>query len=376
MGPSPQSAPASPSPPSNPADITPLRGLSFFALGWVVVNQFRYHLGLHAGASFGIVGKGYLGAGLFFVLAGFVTCHDYVRLRVEGRFNYPSFLWQRLIRFYPLHLVALVIMGALFVAGRALGVAFQHGAFEPADLPANLLLIQAWGVLPTDRWNFPSWLVSALWFALLVFPATAWIALKVLRPTIVAIVTPLLLFVVGFEVAAGRGILFTDMTAQIGALQTVPAFLYGAALYRLGLERTLPPRWAEIAAIAAAVWIILAASLRLSDLAIWPAFGVLVFSLAETAKSAKPALGSRIFQRLGDMSLSMLLVYLPVDIVYFHTIQRLFGALTGYASWLAWWGVFPVILIAGALAFYLVQRPTTGWLEHRDPFARRNAATS
>ena len=359
-----------PPPPTYPADIAPLCGLSFLALGWVVVNQFRDHLGLHAGATFGLVGKGYLGSALFFVLAGFVTCHDYVRLRANGQFNYPSFLWQRLIRFYPLHLVALAVMGALFVTGQAMGVAFRHGAFNPGDLPANLLLIQAWGVVPTDRWNFPSWLVSALWFALLVFPATAWVALKGLRPTLVALLAPLALFAVSFEVAQSRGVLFTDMTAQIGALQTIPAFLYGATLYRLGQSFTLPPRMAKVAAAAAALWIGLAASLRWSDLAIWPAFGPLVFALAETAKSASPALASKVVQRLGAMSLSIYLIYLSVDIVYFHAVQRFAGTLRGAAAWIAWWGVFPVILVVGALAFYLVQRPAARWLSGHNPFTR------
>lgn len=362
-------APSNPS--AYPDDIAPLRALSFIALGWVIVNQFRAHLGLHAGTAFGLVGKGYLGAALFFVLAGFVTSHDYVRLRAVGRFNYPSFLWQRLICFYPLHLVALAAMGALFVAGQALGVAFQHGAFNPGDLPANLVLLQAWGVVPTDRWNFPSWLVSALWFALLAFPVTAWVSLKGLRPTLVAVLAPLALFIGAFEVAASRGVLFTDMTAQIGALQTVPAFLYGAGLYRLGQQRTLGPALATIVAAAAALWIGLAASLRLSDLAIWPAFGLLVFGLAETAKSANPALASRLLQRLGTISLSIYLVYLPVDIVYFHAIERLGGTPRGAAAWVAWWGVFPVILIVGFLAFHLVQRPAARWLSGRDPFVQK-----
>jgi peptidoglycan/LPS O-acetylase OafA/YrhL len=354
--------------PTYPADIAPLRALSLFALGWVVVNQFRDHLGLHAGSLFGIVGKGYLGASLFFVLAGFVACHDYVRLREEGQLSYPCFLWRRLIRFYPLHVVALAAMGALFLAGQTLGVGFDRAAFDPSALPANLLMIHAWGVLPTVSWNFPSWLVSALWFGLLLLPATAWLSQK-LRP-VLAIAAALAIFVIGFEIEVARGYLFTDMTAQIGALQTVPAFLCGAGFYRLGRERTLTPSWARLLAIAAALWIVVAASLRLSDLTIWPAFGPLVFGLAETAKGARPALASPLLQALGAMSLAMSLVYLPVDIAYFHAIQRLLGTPTGAAAWAAWWGVFPVILATGAAACWLIQRPAEGWLARLAPSSR------
>jgi len=364
-------ATAGPAPGAWPADIAPLRGLRFIALAWVVLNQFRLHLGLHAGASFGIVGKGYLGAALFFVVAGFEICHAYARLGAEGRFRYPAFLWRGLIGFYPLHLVALVVMGALFLAGRALGAGFQQSAFDPIALPANVLLIHAWGVLPTVSWNFPSWLVSALWFALLVFPLTAWLALKVLRSTFIAVAAPLALFWALFALAAWRGVLFTDMTAQIGALQTVPAFLLGAALYRLGGERNLTGRWPAILALGAGAYIVVAASLRFSDAAIWPAFGVLTFAVAQTARAPRPLLDSRAFQFLGAMSISMSLVYLPVDIVYFHAIERFLGQPTGAAAWAVWWGVFPLILIAGALAWLLITRPAAAWLQRHGPAAAR-----
>lgn len=365
-------AAAKPGPGGWLADIAPLRGLRFIALAWVVLNQFRLHLGLHAGASFGIVGKGYLGAALFFVVAGFEICHANERLRAEGRFHYPAFLWRGLIGFYPLHLVSLAVMGALFLAGRALGAGFQQSAFDPIAVPANILLIHAWGVLPTVSWNFPSWLVSALWFALLIFPLTAWLALKVLRPTLIAVAAPLALFWALFAAAAWRGVLFTDMTAQIGALQTVPAFLFGAALYRLGAERNLPGPWPGILALGAGAYIVLAASLRLSDAAIWPAFGVLTFAVAQTARTARrPLLASKTFQFLGAMSISMYLVYLPVDIVYFHAIERFLGEPTGAAAWAAWWGVFPLILIAGALAWLLITRPAAAWLQRRGPAAAR-----
>ena len=39
-------------------DILPLVGLQFVALAWVVLNQFRFHLNLHAGDHSGLVFKG------------------------------------------------------------------------------------------------------------------------------------------------------------------------------------------------------------------------------------------------------------------------------------------------------------------------------
>src|ERR1700759_4341868 len=96
-----------------PAKITPLIGLQFFALGWVVLNQFRLHLNLHAGDRSGLVFKGYLGAVLLFVIPGSPPPTLYVSAREAGAYRYPSFLWNRLVRVYPLHLAMTATMAGL-----------------------------------------------------------------------------------------------------------------------------------------------------------------------------------------------------------------------------------------------------------------------
>ncbi len=350
-----------------PDEIRALISLSFIALGWVVLNQFRFHLGLHAGDRSGLVFKGYLGASLFFVLAGFLASHLFTTETAKGRFHYGSFLWSRLIKVYPLHLVMIGAMAILMVVGRLVGASLPAGVFDWRGLAANIGMVQAWGTTPTVSWNFPSWLISAEWFAYIALPVTAWVALKRLKP-IVVIVATVMLFVLMFEIAAARGVLFTDMTAQIGALQTVPAFLLGAGLYGLGRQWSLPEKWGGRLAAIAAAWVVAASLLRLTDILIWPAFGVLVFALAETAKSDKPALDWAPLLYLGGIAYSIYLVYLPVDIVYFHALQRLIGTPTGALAWAVWSGVFPVILAAGVVAHHLVAQPAARWLANRNPF--------
>jgi peptidoglycan/LPS O-acetylase OafA/YrhL len=247
------------------------------------------------------------------------------------------------------------------------GASLPAGVFDWRGLFANLALVQAWGTVPTVSWNFPSWLISAEWFAYIALPVTAWIALKRLNP-VVAIVGAIGLFVVLFEIAAAKHVLFTDMTAQIGALQTVPAFLLGAGLYGLGREWSLPRPWSGFVAGVAGAWIVAAALLRLNDLFIWPAFGALVFGLAETAKTQKPALSWAPLPYLGQVAYSIYLVYLPVDIVYFHGVQRLIGTPTGALAWAVWAGVFPVILAAGVVAHHLIAKPASTWLASHVPF--------
>ena len=359
-----------------PTGVAPLRGLQFFAIAWVVLNQFRDHLGLEAGARSGLVAKGYLGAALFFVVSGFLVCRRYEALRRIGQFRYGAFLWRRVTFTYPLHLAVLAAMAALLTLGVILGERVHHASFDPRDLPANLLLVQAWGAVPTDRWNFPSWLISAEWFAYLVFPLTAWTALKGLRWTPLAVAAPLALFAGLFVLASKMGVLFTDMTAQIGALQTIPAFLLGAALWRVSTESTMPRLGGAVLALAALAWIVGSASVRLSDLVIWPAFAPLVFGLDQMAKRGSRFQNGRPLNYLGHLSTAMLLIYLPVDIAYFRASQLLLGQPRGLEAWVLWGGVFPTILLAATIAHHFVQRPIWRWLLRHDPFSTGDAAIS
>ena len=353
-------------PRSVPTGLGPLVALQFLAIAWVVLNQFRFHLGLEAGARSGLVAKGYIGAGLFLVVGGFLVCRHYDRLRRAGRFRYGSFLWRRFCFTYPLHLMVIGGMAASLAFGGVFGGPLHRASFPLSDLPANLLFVQAWGAVSTDSWNFPSWLVSAEWFAYLVFPLTAWTSLKGLRWAALAIAAPLALLGLLFVAAAKAGILFTDMTAQIGAVQTIPAFLLGAGLWRLRVQHTLPIAAAAALALTATVWIIGAALLRFSDLVIWPAFAPLVFGVAHFGDQESPP--GRLLRYLGRLCVAMLLVYLPVDIAYFRAGRLLLGEPHGLAAWGLLAGVFPMILLSAMAAHHFVQRPLWLWLVARDPF--------
>ena len=235
-------------------------------------------------------------------------------------------------------------------------------------------MIQAWGTEPTVSWNFPSWLISAEWFAYIVFPVTAWLATKLWHGVVAAVAGPVVWFAVLFIAAHLRSTLFTDMTAQIGALQTIPAFLFGIGLHRLGREGDLPLRAGALVAALAGLIIVLAAWLRLPDPVFFPIFGALVFGLAETAKEGHPALSGPVLRYLARISYAVYLVYLPVDIVYFHAVAHLVGKPTGALAWTLWAGVFPVILATGAAAYHLIQAPAERWLRAHEPFVARASA--
>ncbi|WP_299003595.1 hypothetical protein [uncultured Caulobacter sp.] len=65
------------------------------------------------------------------------------------------------------------------------------------------------------------------------------------------------------------------------------------------------------------------------------------------------------------------MVHLPVDIVYFHGLQRLAPDLSMAGAASAWAGAFGVCLLAAMGVYHLVERPARNWLRARDPFAKR-----
>lgn len=354
-----------------PSDIRPLTSLRIVAAVWVLVYHFRLHLDLGVD-RLGLAEKGYLGVDLFFILSGFILSHVYLRAVEEKRFNYGSFLWARLARIYPVHLVTLASVIVLWQAALRIGVTFDPVAFDPAVLPQHLLLIHAWGTTPTVQWNFPSWSISAEWFAYLLFPLAAMASIALRRFAWAGVLCAALLFVAMYAVAAARGVLFTDMTAQIGALRIIPAFLMGAALHRLGRSVSLSHAGAYALAGMAAVWLIVTASLHMNDLVIWMGLPVLIFALAELSKTATgTVLGAAPLVYLGEVSYGVYMTHLPVDIAWFKAMERIVPEATGPLAWTIWFGAFAAILVASIAMYHAVERPCRGWMRARDPFARR-----
>ena len=113
----------------------------------------------------------------FFVLSGFVIAGAYGE-RLAGGFSIRTFLWLRLGRIYPMHVVVLLIYIAVELILAILG--WTHGgrhAFtgtrEMSAILPTLLLVQAFTMPGQESWNIQSWSISVeLW--LYVVWACAW----------------------------------------------------------------------------------------------------------------------------------------------------------------------------------------------------------
>jgi len=352
-----------------PNDIRPLTSLRIVAAIWVLAYHFRDHLGRDID-RLGVVAKGYLGVDLFFILSGFILSHVYLSRWETRTFNYGSFLWARLSRIYPVHLVTLAATIGIWLVGKTMGASFDPVAFDPAVLPQHLLLIHAWGTTPSVQWNFPSWSISAEWFAYLGFPVAAVFVLAFRRMAWAAVLGALAVFALMFWAVESHGLPLSEVT-RLGFIRIIPAFLLGASLHLLGRTVSLPRSFALGGAAAAVGWIVVAATLGSSDALIWPAFGLLIFSLAEASKTnAHGIMGAAWLVYLGEVSYSVYMTHLPVDIAYFHALDRIAPGIGGAAAWFAWIGVFAATLIVSMATYHLVERPARSWMRAHDPFTR------
>ena len=282
-----------------PPDLRALTTLRFLAALWVVLYTAWPHLDV--GFVPVAVTKGYLGVETFFILSGFILSHVYLEAAGEKRFRYGGFLWARLARVYPLHLVTLFGMIGLGVVATAAGMSIDGSLTNWRDLPAHLTLTHAWGLATSSAFNHPSWSISAEWAAYLGFPAFAFVAWRLRgRPVLatgLAAGLALALYA-AFEFLAGYAL--TEATFRWGALRIVPCFALGCALYLIHRRGGVP--FAGPVALISGVAVLVSASLGLWDAITVLAAGGLILGLGSLENSRAGVLGSKPGVYLGEIS--------------------------------------------------------------------------
>ena len=115
--------------------------------------------------SFRFGNRGYLWVDFFFILSGFILAYRYGETcRTLSWPSYGHFVWQRVARIWPLHLVT---MGFAIVY-----LLLKHGGgyLNRASIMTNFFLAHSWGHEFGPPLNFPSWSLSCEWGAYLLLP--------------------------------------------------------------------------------------------------------------------------------------------------------------------------------------------------------------
>jgi peptidoglycan/LPS O-acetylase OafA/YrhL len=359
-----------------PTNLKPLTAIRFFAAIWVVAYDYVPSLGLGMPS---VIGKGYLGVELFFVLSGFILSHVYMEAFGERRFRYPEFLWARVARIYPVHLATLIGLALIVLLAGALGANVGDRVIAMASLPAQLTLTQAWGLGLAGGWNHPSWSISAEWFAYLTFPGFAFVIWPLRRrPWLAALLASGLVIGLNIAFRALVGFPLTQATIAWGALRIVPCFTLGCAVWLLWRAETIRSAWLAKAGVAGSLaGIVIAAVVGAPDYVFICLFGSLILSLASLSSTGSKLLTAPLWVYLGEVSFAVYMVCIPWQLVFEHgarTVLHLSG--DALPPWL-WVGLVVGVVPAAMVLHHLVERPAREVMRrHGIPFARRRAGGS
>jgi peptidoglycan/LPS O-acetylase OafA/YrhL len=361
-----------------PLDIKPLTGLRFIAASWLLLYFFWGRLDLGVRDHFALIEKGGMGVDLFFILSGFILAHVYGPQVENKTFHWRSFLWARLARVYPLHIACFLMMFVLWLVGKKVGAEVEAHAFDVSQIPAHLALVQAWGTVHSDGWNFPSWSISAEWFAYLTFPITFAFAALFRKSPIAGLAFAMGLFWILVALANQMGMVLVDMTWQGGILRIIPSFLMGIALWMSGRQIKLSRTITSAGVWTSVFWIFASSGVGFPSELIWPGLAGLVFFLAETSKYENLNFcASKRWVYLGEISFAAYMVHLPLDIVIYKVADRLVGAPTGFKAILI--GILAMITtwVAAAIAHGLIEKPARNFMRaHMPRFMRAQPAVS
>jgi peptidoglycan/LPS O-acetylase OafA/YrhL len=359
----------------NRAHLPALTGLRFVA----AVQVLLYHTLPHTAPGTpawvrALVGHGYVGVSLFFVLSGFILAYNYEDAIRARRVTWRAFWWARFARVYPVYLLGLLVALPPFFFGRAFEAAFARVA---ANVGASVVMLQAWWPRKACQVNCPGWSVSVEAAFYLAFPLLALAAARLsrrglLRGAGIAWLASLA-FPVAYLLLAPDGPAAATTQSQgvwLAALKYHPLarvaeFAVGVAagsrFLRRGEARTW--RWADITAVAA-----IAAVLAFAGGIPYPLlhngllaalFAVLVYALADGGGPVGRLLGGPRWRLPGEASYALYILHVPlgtwVDFA-FRSAGAPLPPMLRFALTAA------LSLACAVLAFRFVEEPARRWL--------------
>lgn len=297
----------------------------------------------------------------FFILSGFVIAQGY-RTRLASVREYGIFLRARLARIYPLHALILACYIVLIAVAYVLHVKPNHPEILAiSGLPADLLLVQAWGVLDHLSFNVPSWSISAEWFVYLLAPVVFAIVRRV--SLAFSVLCALLLIAIMIMVRNALGMQdWMESTYQFGMLRALPGFFVGAAISEAMCKGQLrcKPSWWTAHALAISALVVL--SLDIPRELVLPIFGLLIiFAALADAGGAPSLLKHRLLLALGESSYALYMLHVLVSVPFLIAVRRLHLIETRWTFAFAL-ASFGVSIVLSLLSYRTFERPMRAWI--------------
>ena len=354
-------------------EIEALTGLRALAAFWVLGFHLKADLmaALPQGAVFieTVFGHGYLGVDLFFILSGFIISYNYAHwFRSFEPWRYLRFLWARFSRLYPVHLCALLVLGAFIL----LAPGGEQTQVSPPDRYSlgrwlqSAAMLHGWSFPIWRSWNVPSWSVSSEWFAYLLFPIAA-SASATIRSTGAALLAMALL--VGFLALCFLAVDLPGLMVY-GLPRILLEFPIGCLLYLLYRRGTSPLALLGLLLPALAVFVLLRlwgpelGLSRIDDLTsiiLGPClFATLIYGLACGWGSALAHwLGRPVMRYWGRVSYSLYVFHFVIIIVAHHYMPIADLAALPLSLRLAEvTGTLAAILLTAVLSYHFIEEPS------------------
>lgn len=167
--------------------ILPLTSLRFFAAIWVVGFHFRdifRDLIQIDPIVYKIFSCGHYAVPLFFILSGFILMHVYGKKYALS--NHHRFIWNRVVKIWPLHLLCIAMLVGYCLLVVFLKVRIPVESYDFSKLITEALMIRCWWD-NTPAWNYPAWSIHAEFFAYLFIFPIGWLFLKQQMPILVLV---------------------------------------------------------------------------------------------------------------------------------------------------------------------------------------------
>ena len=342
-----------------PQNLHNLTSVRFFAAAAVVIFHIFDDMEGMSHWLETLIRKGSLGVDLFFILSGFILAHVYLPQYQAEKFDYRNFLVKRLARIYPAHITMIVVFLAVYTVAGALGLTGDANAINWADLPYHLSMTHAWGLASGAAWNYPSWSISAEWFAYLLFPLYLIFA-NTMRP-LVSVIVALAGFLIAFEVLSQFGMRLTGLAYNFGILRIFFEFMIGVAVYQLFLTRQPTADQARIGFCLCLALLIFCGVADISDMVIIPVFALLIYMLAcLDVYQRDQGTVSKVLVYLGEISYSTYMVHAIFLIIAQKLAERMDFAITDPLPVLV---LLAAIYGASALMYHLIEIPMRRWIQ-------------
>ncbi|QQQ19585.1 acyltransferase [Brevundimonas vitis] len=310
---------------------------------------------------------GFLLTNFFIIDSGYVLMRVYAASLQRGTMSPGDFVLKRVLRVYPAHLIMGLSLVALVLVSSALGVAPRNPEWFAWDqLPAQLALVQSFGIYGGLGWNAPAWSISALIGCYLAFP---WILRGLVRVgpwTVLALGVGL--YLVANELTwALLDLPVYQMPMKYGFIRALPLFFLGMALAGFAQKVWINPKLAGWAFVAATIGLGVAQWFDKNALISLACISVIIL-----AAGAIPVLRpSKLVEKIALVSFSMFITNEVVRIAWFGVanvaIARL--NLSEPVQWALWGaGVAAAFVFAFAFHFLIdnpIQNRIKAWMKSR-----------